>query len=76
MLGNPDFCKNMFSMDLKDLSAKKQAFQNVAFQKLMKFANLTNGGTTFQWVTLHAMRKICKSFSLPLVDEGFAYLKM
>ena len=52
----------MFNMGLpykmKKSECRKQAFQNVVFQKIMVFANLKNGGTAIQSGTLYSMSEI------------------
>ena len=60
--------------EMKRVEGRKRAFQYVAFQKIMKFANFINGDTAIQWTTLHDMRSILLKISLPLVDDGFVHV--
>ena len=53
---------NMSSMglplEMKRLEGRTRAYQNFAFQAIMKFENLKNGGTAIQWGSLNAMKEI------------------
>ena len=73
--GNPNFCINMFNMSLVLEMRMSEVFKKIASHKIMKFVNFKNGGNDVQWITLHALRKFFKKFSL-FFDEGFAYLEV